>query len=64
MLRSGTSYDETNGCVYDSEVPLNAERKYTVVMSDKAEQPTNAVRFCGVAWVEWPETGDGEAAGA
>jgi len=55
---------EVTGCAYDSEVPVNAERKYTIVASDPEEKPTNAVRFCGVAWVDWSEAGDGEKGAA
>jgi hypothetical protein len=45
-------------CVYDEQVPLDAQRRYTVVMSLPADRPTNATAQCGVAWLDWGTRGD------
>ena len=46
-------------CVYDEEIPLDARRRYAVVMSRVADRPKNATAKCGVAWVRWSPRGDG-----
>jgi len=46
-------------CVYDEQLPLDAERRYTIVVSRRADRPANARPECGVAWLEWSERGDG-----
>ncbi|SHH16801.1 hypothetical protein SAMN04488068_2792 [Hydrocarboniphaga daqingensis] len=48
-----------SACVYDEQVPLDAKRRYTVVVSRAADRPRNARAECGVAWVDWGEAGDG-----
>lgn len=45
-------------CVYDEQVPLDAERNYVIVASKAKDRPRNARRECGLAWVELPEHGD------
>ena len=40
-------------------MPLNRRRFYTVVVSKAADRPRNARRACGVAWLKWPQRGDG-----
>jgi len=49
-------------CKFDQEVPVNANREYTIAVSRAEDRPTNATRFCGVAWIEWSKRGDGEEA--
>ncbi len=46
-------------CVYDSDVILDADRNYTIVVSKAANRPANATPECGVTWVDWGERGDG-----
>lgn len=46
-------------CVFDEEIPTDAQRRYTVVTSRAADRPANARFECGVAWIEWSATGDG-----
>jgi hypothetical protein len=46
-------------CVYDEQLPLDAQRDYTIVVSRRADRPSNAREACGVAWIEWSERGDG-----
>ena len=45
------------GCVYDQEVPLRADRRYTIVISRPADRPHNATTACGYQWLTF---GDGE----
>ncbi|WP_299690292.1 hypothetical protein [Hydrocarboniphaga sp.] len=46
-------------CLYDEQLPLDAERGYTIVVSRAGDRPANARRECGVAWLEWTAAGDG-----
>jgi len=46
---SGLGYD----CVYDQQVPLNRKRKYTIVVSRKADRPANARPACGYHWIDF-----------
>lgn len=48
-----------SGCVYDEQVPLGPDRRYTVVASLPSQRPANAIAECGVAWVPLPDSGDG-----
>jgi hypothetical protein len=43
----------------DLQIPLDAERNYTIVCSRKEDRPENAAPENGVAWLEWPERGEG-----
>ncbi|MEK6277903.1 MAG: hypothetical protein AABM29_07820 [Actinomycetota bacterium] len=46
-------------CLADREVPLDGARNFTIVVSTPEERPVNALRRCGVAWLRWPQRGDG-----
>ncbi len=46
-------------CIYDSEVTLDADRHYKIVVSKAANRPVNARPECGVSWLDWGEAGDG-----
>ncbi|MGP0047469.1 MAG: hypothetical protein ACLPZR_01290 [Solirubrobacteraceae bacterium] len=48
------------GCVNDGDIPLNAQRDYTIVTSLPQDRPANATLQCGVAWIPWPAQGDGD----
>jgi hypothetical protein len=39
------------GCVFDEQVPLDRNGRYTIVMSTASGRPANAATQCGVAWV-------------
>jgi hypothetical protein len=54
-----TSGKTTGPCLADEEVPINAHREYTVVLSLPQDRPANATDACGVAWMNWGTTGDG-----
>ena len=45
-------------CLYDEQVPRDAEGRYTVVVSRAEDRPQNATPECGVAWLDWGP-GDG-----
>ena len=49
----------TPDCVSDRELPVDTQRRYTVVISKAADRPSNATERCGVSWVDWGENGDG-----
>jgi hypothetical protein len=43
----------------DMQVPLDAGRNYTIVVSRKEDRPANATLENGVAWMEWSPRGEG-----
>lgn len=47
-----------DACLFDEQVPLDANRRYTIVVSTEAARPANARAACGVAWMPWG-VGDG-----
>ena len=49
----------TGPCLADEEVPISAQRDYTIVVSLPQDRPKNATDKCGVAWMNWGTTGDG-----
>jgi hypothetical protein len=49
----------TPDCLADRQVPVGPERRYTIVVSRRADRPANALRRCGVAWLDWGNRGDG-----
>jgi hypothetical protein len=42
--------------VIDAEAPLDADGRYTIVVSTAADRPSNATTGNGVAWVDWGST--------
>ncbi len=56
----GPASGKTTGpCLADEEVPIDARRDYTIVVSLPQDRPKNATAKCGVAWMDWGTTGDG-----
>lgn len=49
----------THDCVLDEQVPVDAGRRYTIVVSTPADRPANATPECGVAWLSWGTREDG-----
>ena len=49
----------TPDCLSDRQVLRRSGRDYTIVVSKTADRPANADSRCGIAWLEWPERGDG-----
>jgi len=45
--------------VTDMQVPRDADRNYTIVVSRRQDRPTNATLENGIAWVEWSPRGEG-----
>jgi hypothetical protein len=43
-------------CAADESVPLDAARRYTIVISTRGERPPNADAAHGVAWLDWGST--------
>jgi hypothetical protein len=54
-----TSGATTGACLSDEEVPINAQREYTIVLSLPQDRPKNATVKCGVAWINYGTAGDG-----
>jgi len=46
-------------CLFDEELPVDADGYYTAVFSSRKDRPANAKKACGVGWAEWKTTGDG-----
>ena len=46
-------------CIHDSDVTLDADRRYRIVVSKAANRPVNARAECGVSWLDWGDAGDG-----
>lgn len=55
----GFANTRVNDCLYDEEVPLDANGFYTVMVSRVEDRPRNAVKECGIAWLPMAEDGDG-----
>jgi hypothetical protein len=47
------------GCLYDAEIPVDKNGRYTIVTSRAADRPKNANPKCGVGYIPWPAKGDG-----
>lgn len=43
-------------CAYDTQVPLDAGGRYTIVASAAADRPANATTLNGVTWLDWGST--------
>lgn len=41
------------GCLHDTQVPLDRNGYFTVVVSDPDQRPLNAVESNGIAWLPW-----------
>jgi hypothetical protein len=40
-------------CASDDQLPLRGDRRYTIVVSRRADRPRTATRRCGVQWLDW-----------
>lgn len=43
----------------DMQIPLDADRNYTIVVSRREDRPKNATLENGIAWLEWSACGEG-----
>lgn len=50
-------------CLFDEQMPLDADGYYTIVVSLPEDRPSNAIARCGVAWMDWTNKGDGVPGG-
>jgi hypothetical protein len=50
-------------CLFDEQLPLDADGYYTIVVSLPEDRPSNATTRCGVAWMDWSTKGDGVPGG-
>lgn len=55
----GFANTRVNDCLYDEEVPLDANGFYTVMVSRAEDRPRNAIKECGIAWLPMADDGDG-----
>lgn len=55
----GFANTRVNDCLFDEEIPLDANGFYTVIVSREVDRPRNAVAACGLAWLPMAEDGDG-----
>jgi hypothetical protein len=46
-------------CLFDEQVPIDGDRRYTIVVSLPTDRPANATPACGVAWLDYGTLGDG-----
>ncbi|WP_089603871.1 hypothetical protein [Acinetobacter piscicola] len=46
-------------CLFDENVDINPDGKYTIVTSLATDRPKNATKECGVEFLNWSENGDG-----
>jgi hypothetical protein len=52
---------KTNKCLFDEQIPVKGKkRKYTIVVGQAKNRPSNAKNKCGVAWLPADPDGDGE----
>lgn len=49
----------TTDCLFDEEIPINADGFYTIVYSREEDRPSNATIECGVGYIPWSDAGDG-----
>ena len=46
-------------CLFDQQIPINADGSYTIVVSRSEDRPANATPGCGTEHLEWSKDGDG-----
>jgi hypothetical protein len=49
----------TPDCLADRQVPIDSQRRYTIVVSKAGDRPANATARCRIGWLDWGERGDG-----
>ena len=50
---------KVQACLYDEQISINPDGKYTIVTSLAEDRPSNAISDCGIGYLEWAENGDG-----
>lgn len=57
---SNENYSQkVTACLYDQQVPINADGNYTIVVARTEDRPSNATLKCGAGYLEWSKEGDG-----
>lgn len=46
-------------CLFDENITINPDGKYTIVTGLSSDRPSNATKECGVDFLKWSENGDG-----
>ena len=59
-ISKGALLEANSACLFDQEVPTNANGEFTIVVSLPGDRPADARPGCGVAWMNWGTEGDGE----
>jgi hypothetical protein len=57
----GFANTRVNDCLFDEQVPINANREYMIVVSREEDRPRNARPECGIGWLPMADDGDGAA---
>jgi len=55
----GLATTRFTACLFDSEVTIDQDRNYTIVISKPSDRPKNATAACGVSWMDFGVAGDG-----
>lgn len=55
----GFANTRVNDCLFDEELPLDAQGFYTVMVSRPEDRPRNATPECGIGWLPMAKDGDG-----
>lgn len=50
---------KVSACLYDEQITINPDGKYTIVTSRAADRPSNATEQCGIGFLPMSESGDG-----
>jgi hypothetical protein len=50
---------KVTACLYDEQISINPDGYYTIVTSQEADRPSNAIDDCGIGFLPWSESGDG-----
>jgi hypothetical protein len=48
-----TADGAVDDCVYDEQVPQDANQRYVIAITKPEDRPSNARAECGVAWLAW-----------
>lgn len=52
----------TGDCLFDQQIPHRPDGSYTIVLSTPTDRPHNAVKLCGVGFIQLSPRGDGVGA--
>ena len=50
---------KVTSCLFDEEIDINKDGRYTIVTSLPKDRPKNATKECGVGYLKWSDKGDG-----